>query len=53
MNLIEKRRKYKMIDEGTNEEIQHRDTKNVVKNVYRLFRGWVGDNYSTNSELFR
>ena len=53
MNLMEKKRKYRIRREDKSKEIKHRDTKNIVKNIYRRFRRWTEDHYSAESELYR
>jgi hypothetical protein len=39
-NLMDKRRKYLVNEEGKEEPIS-RDMKNVVKNIFKLFQSWI------------
>ena len=45
INLLERKGKVKCKREGET-EYRLRDTKNLVKNIYHLFMGWLEKHYS-------
>jgi len=42
-NILDKRSKGLITNDEGQEEFRMRDTKNVVKNIFRLFHTWVED----------